>query len=66
MFLSSFSHSPFSGMPKGTQKPHSRRKSGDLAAALFRQCLRACPLFSYITSTKGFAFELDLKMENSL
>jgi len=40
MFLSSFSHRPFSGMPKGTQKPHSRRKGGDPSPLRFS--LRVC------------------------
>jgi len=35
MFLSSFSHRPFSGMPKGTQKPHSRRKGETLRRCAF-------------------------------
>ncbi|MGN8750584.1 hypothetical protein ACTNEV_09195 [Oscillospiraceae bacterium HCP3S3_D12] len=41
MFLSSFSHSPFSGMPKGTQKPHSRRKGETLRRCAFL-CVCVC------------------------
>jgi len=41
MFLSSFSHRPFSGMPKGTQKPHSRRKGETLRRCAFL-CVCVC------------------------
>jgi len=41
MFLSSFSHRPFSEMPKGTQKPHSRRKGETLRRCAFL-CVCVC------------------------
>jgi len=41
MFLSSFSHSPFSEMPKSTQKPHSRRKGETLRRCAFL-CVCVC------------------------
>lgn len=60
MFLSSFSHRPFSGMPKGTQKPHSRRKGETLRRCAFL-CVCVCGharfsniLYYIMPPAKGF------------